>query len=87
MELSGLSCSFDLFLREVSFILGMLKGSTVGPEDPENLFGTEVSSEILPVRRLLGKVQVLLGWIGQEHKMDPVGVVMMMDWCLSLCAV
>ena len=38
-----------------------------------------------PVRRWLGKIQVLFDWIGQEHIVIPVESVMMMDRSFPVC--
>jgi hypothetical protein len=41
--------------------------------------GTAVEGEKFRIIRWLGKIQVLLGWMGQVQRGVPVGVVMTID--------
>jgi hypothetical protein len=62
----------------------MQNGSTIGPDVPEIPVGTAVVGGNFPDIRWAGKIQVLLDWMGQEHRVDPVGVVITIDRSFSV---
>jgi hypothetical protein len=57
----------------------MRNGNAFVPSVTEIPVGTAVGGEKFRIMRWLGKIQVLLGWMGQVHSVVPVGVVMAMD--------
>ena len=52
---------------------------------PEIPVGTAVAGERFPVISWRGKIQVLLGWTGQEQRMVPSGLAMTMDRSFFVC--
>ena len=75
LECTVIGMTHDFFLGKVSLVM----------RNKEIRLGTAVVGESLPVMRKLGKIQVLLGWIGHEQRMEPDAAVITIDRSLSVC--
>ena len=87
-------------MRKVTLVEGRLEGLIMGVTEeavefpglggmrngvPEIPVGTAVAGERFPVISWRGKIQVLLGWTGQEQRMVPSGLAMTMDRSFFVC--